>query len=114
MKRLAQINGMRNTMSKHYIKGITNADRLSRTCLEMHNIAQEKNRLVKELSRLEQRRNTIISRLETLQSELQQMSFAIQQEETADTIENLPEFETKISVVNGRARKSSRGNILKY
>ena len=114
MKRLAQINGMRNTVLKRHIKGITSADKLSRTCLEMHNIAQEKNRLEKELSLLEQRRITIIARLETLQAELQQMSLFVQQDESAAIIEDLPEPEAKVSVVNVRVRKSSRGNILKY
>jgi len=114
MKRLGQVNGMRNTMSKRYIKGMTSSDKLSRTCLEMHNIAQEKNRLEKELSLLEQRRNTITSRMEILQSELQQMSYAIQQDGTDDVGKCLSESEAKKQIVNGRGRKSNRGNILRY
>ena len=114
MKRITSSSEMRNAMPKSHVKGLSSSDKLSRSYLRMHSIAQEKNRLEKELAMIEQKRATIINRLEVLLAELQQIAGENLAEESAAPVRGFHDLEPKSRTGASSLKKPTRGNVLKY
>ena len=114
MKRVTSSSEMRNAMPKNHVKGLSSSDKLSRSYLRMHSIAQEKNRLEKELAMIEQKRYTIMTRLDVLLAELQQIAGDNLAEENAQPVKSLHDLDQKSRTGASSMKKPVRGNVLKY